>query len=1390
MAINWDEVRRKAQERGRANEQYIQSIQRAAAPPSPKVTPSLPKAAPKKNILEEAFDPSENYIDKLKQGNIGGAAANFLGTGLTAAQTLYLNALNAADSLTQGKGLPKYQPMMGFSDYEKSVAERRGKLPVSEQISQVSPALGTAFRVGMEIGTDPLELTPMGFLNNIKLARGTAQNTQAYMAALQSGKLNPAGTTATLPRNARAPIPRVVPRANVQPVRPDFYVNRGGVASPDVSAVQIAGELPAPPRSRIQRGPGARIKPQPTTAQAEGLFVDYYPERRAADVVRSKDFHPITIEAGLDPEELVTVYRGAPAHQKSLNNGDWVTTSEQLAKDYAGGGKIIKDKIKAKYLYAPKGEGIEELIYSTNQKVSRTLPRLQPKPANIYTAAKGQKEAPFTVTPGEVSGEIPVRRLGRGTSRTTVQAQNRPVQPVLPKKGDIPPAGVKSVGADVNLNKPKMKVSKVRANTIENSPMYSKAKKFMDSKDYEYEVISEKRSLAEAAQRLATDFEGEVKDLPNKANFDGVDLDTAMGIVEQYIKEAEASGDWSKVNQWSKLIQEKGTQGGQLIQAFAKYSRTPEGAVIKGQQTVDAAIRQIAKKNPKLLELTEQEVKDILEALKKKQAPTVKGYQKIADDIRKLSEEGKLTEEAIRELVRKKNGIPVLDDTDIKNIYEAMKQAESYPEGSYLRRAYQAKAEQIISNKVPKEFRDKFRALQRLFMMTNLRTFGRNVWGNIILGVPEHIKDIPGTAIDKLVSLKTGQRTTSFGLGNLRAEAQGFKQGLSEWRQDIKLGVDTSPTRGQLELPRGKTFQDKGIGKALNFLDNILIRGLQLGDRPFYQAAFNSRIEELRKLGITGEEAEKAARLFALERVFQNDSALSKGLQAIRQGMNDMAGGFPLGDLIIPFSQTPANILDKLLDYSPAGLGKALFHLGTTAGKGTFDQKLFVDRLARTFTGAGISLLTYALMKKGLISGDLSDSKDVRNAQTLQGQQAYSIKIGDTWYSFDWAQPIAGIIAGTVDAIKAGADSDDIIQATSEGAVAGIDTVFNQSVLQGLANLMSGYSPTMGIARSLMSSTSQAIPTGMGQIARIIDPIVRETYDPNPVVRQGKKLVARIPFASRTLPAKIDVAGRVVKQSQGRGVGARMWENLLSPGLRRDETHDPVNAELLRLQSQTGNNAVLLNTAPKIFTDDGKKYILTSDEYVTYQKTMGQEAYSKIQKLMNTPEYRRMSDDEKAKAIKDIHEEAIQKARYEFYDNRGLPVTLALDKEYQEKFRSLKGQMTDKRFYAAVTDMKGKSRDIEKVFAAEQRGKVPDKFFETFNISAETVNKARELKQAGITAEQYLTAIEKANTNGNSNVSKAEAMEYLDSTSLDRYKKYVLMKALVPNLKDKNNPYY
>ena len=121
---------------------------------------------------------------------------------------------------------------------------------------------------------------------------------------------------------------------------------------------------PQTPRSRT-----VVPKPKETTAKAEGVFTDYYPERRASDVVISDDYVPITVEAGYRPDDMITIYRGTVEGQTGLNNGDWVTINKQLAKDYSGNGRVIEAKVKASELYAPKGEGAEELIYSTNKSI-------------------------------------------------------------------------------------------------------------------------------------------------------------------------------------------------------------------------------------------------------------------------------------------------------------------------------------------------------------------------------------------------------------------------------------------------------------------------------------------------------------------------------------------------------------------------------------------------------------------------------------------------------------------------------------------------------------------------------------------------------------------------------------------------------------------------------------------------------------------------------------------------------------------------------------------------------------------------------------------------------------------------------------------------------------
>lgn len=1153
--------------------------------------------------------------------------------------------------------------------------------------------------------------------------------------------------------------------------------------------------------------------------------------------------------------------------------------------------------------------------------------------------------------------------------------------PILPRFKDL--------GADVNKALPKSKISKFRENTIENSEMFQGTKEGLDPTDYAYNVVPEKESLAEAKQRLSADFNGEVEDLASKSNFDGVDMDTAMGIAKEYTREAQNTGDYTRLREWTKRIRERGTEGGQLIQAFAKYSRSPEGAIVEGQRVVDSVEKGIKKTNPNLINKVNSETKAVKDIIKRNQDDTIKslggvlekeldrikgtakiptpadklagkiatttkmrsprepdaindmvnelfrsakesplpeavakakrnpiqylaeaiqnkavytetwdeaknlikakyegdnevlsmlddyfekgivptysnstlnssvrrsakdlsidlgkiikqakgdketalrditsylvretgstgedavrlsndvmaqydailkektesalkqmfkevpkkGQKSTYEKVMELVNMGAYEDDTLRDIIKAKNNLPVLDNDDVKNILENMKNAETFPEGSYERKMFQTRAEQIISDKVPTSTKQKFAALQRMSLLINPKTLlTRNPLGNTVLGTVENLKDVPGAAIDKLVSLKTGQRTTTIS-PNLVAQAKGFGQGLKEWGKDIVNNVDTSPSRGQADLPSGRTFDNK----FLHSMDQFLGRALQLGDRPFYQAAYNGRMAELEKLGVPSGEREELARLFALDRVFQNDSTLAKGVLKVRDTL-----GIP-GRLLMPFAQTPANMMDKLLDYSPVGMAKAVSQLGT-AGKGTFDQKLFVDRLARTFTGTGIAMLGYALAEKGILTGNSYDptNKDKNAAETLEGKQGYSLKIGDKYYSFDWDQPIGGILAAAADAQKAGADEKDLFTSLGIGATAAANSVFNMSFMSGILDAFSGYSPAEGIGGALLSSTSQATPTVLNNVAKTIDPYARETYDPNMFKQQGNKLIARLPFASKTLPKKVDITGNQVQLNQGRGLGSRINENFAAPYKVTEVKKNTVNDEVLRLQRKTGDNGVLLNQAEKSISKNGTSYTLTTEEYQRFQREMGKEAVTNIEKLITTSKYKNMSTDEKAKALSDINKDAKHNAQNSILRARGVIDELSdMSAKQQANYKAIENDVTKKEFADAFNAQRKLGDNFQKdIYKAMQVSKLnPQKSSEissALGFSDGTIERANNLVANNVTIKQFDTLANAADTSANGSITKDEAIVSLKNSNLTQEQKRAVFIAMCPSVK-------
>lgn len=93
------------------------------------------------------------------------------------------------------------------------------------------------------------------------------------------------------------------------------------------------------------------------------VFVEYTPSVRATQPL-AQNIVTLDKTLGGNPDDLITIYRGAPKQQKQINPGDFVTDNLQLAKDYAGNGHVLKMRVKKSQVIDDIEEpGMSEYIF-------------------------------------------------------------------------------------------------------------------------------------------------------------------------------------------------------------------------------------------------------------------------------------------------------------------------------------------------------------------------------------------------------------------------------------------------------------------------------------------------------------------------------------------------------------------------------------------------------------------------------------------------------------------------------------------------------------------------------------------------------------------------------------------------------------------------------------------------------------------------------------------------------------------------------------------------------------------------------------------------------------------------------------------------------------------
>lgn len=812
-----------------------------------------------------------------------------------------------------------------------------------------------------------------------------------------------------------------------------------------------------------------------------------------------------------------------------------------------------------------------------------------------------------------------------------------------------------------------------------------------------YDVVTEAQSLEHAQQRLFLDLEGEIADLPKREAWSGEDLDTAMGILDRYMEEARESRDYTKANEWARLIQSKGTTGGQMIQAFAKYSRTPQGILVNAVEALDRS-RLTDDEKAQVLDHVQTQVEE-LDALRDGDKDSVIALIKENSRIRRTGS-----------FFRNRIG----------RVLDRALQADSY---DHLKRVAAAQVDSIAKDYQYKSRAEAAKNLRTMFMLSNLTTVLRNIVSNGVFGgLDSFAGSTAGVPLDILLSKRTGTRSVAAENPLSSQARKGMADGALKSYIEVALDADASGAENRYEHTSSRTFKmagnplerffstwDKYIGYALTTTDELAKGGVraetqrgidQLKERGLIRRMENGKWAADSSLDSRGEEMAKY-------RTFQDDTRLSRGLLTLRRGANQMIGveGFGAGDLLAPFARVPANLVTRSVEYSPLGLAngaREVVDVLRKAHSGTLtaaEQARAVSDVSRGLTGSGLIAVFGALAAAGIlrVAGNGEGEEDKTALETSEGITGTQLNLsaamrwlskggplnllrrgdepeplewqeGDTVISIGFLEPInAQMTTGALlaqelrDTPEAGLGQrlETYGRASLEGT---LQSLLNLPAMSSLQDLANGYTyseaETTGgrVADALISyGASQAssfIPNFMRAAARASDPYVRDTYSSGGIMGDTvDSLKAGIPGLRQTLPIRKTPFG------ENRTYGDNQWLNaanalILPGGLTTYRTSDAAQ-ELYRLPAVDGYPVYPARNAPGKVSYKGKEYELTAEQKSQWQTTYGQSYQRYIDELGGNAYYQSLPPEEKTKLVSGARSYASDLARRELIEGQG-----------------------------------------------------------------------------------------------------------------------------------------
>jgi hypothetical protein len=446
---------------------------------------------------------------------------------------------------------------------------------------------------------------------------------------------------------------------------------------------------------------------------------------------------------------------------------------------------------------------------------------------------------------------------------------------------------------------------------------------------------------------------------------------------------------------------------------------------------------------------------------------------------------------------------------------------------------------------------------------------------------------------------------------------------------------------------------------------------------------------------------------------FQDDTLVGKLLNKLHNGANLVGFGksgyamgndahdFGLGDILCKYRGVPGALIERSIEFSPAGYLKATYYLHQLAKSGGTDttaQRNFVLNVGRATTGTGlIAMLTWAALN-GIFKRDDEENKDVAAMERAEGHTGTQINTSailrwmngeenwnewqddDDLWDIGFLDPSSSMVTmatrfaqliqedsekdgySFLDALKAmKANIGDVPEAN---AMMTIDAFSDLSMMDTLNDLFYAiyYSDDEATVMENIGSTgivfAKSTLTGfqssfLRQVAQASDNNYRDTTQGSNLDQLKASLMVNIPGLRQQVPTKLDNLGNEKTYSDNTLVNA--VNALLNPGKYAKYSQSALQKELKTVYDSTGdasfyparNGASSVNFGSD-YTEGSIK--LTDEQKRTYLQDTG-EMYQKFAaEIMGQDYYQNATANEKADMLKEVKSYAEYTAKQKLWE--------------------------------------------------------------------------------------------------------------------------------------------